>query len=155
MVACAQGLLGGVEDLLGPGRGVAQLRLLVIARTRRFEPAALFAEPAQHAFGLGDMLLLAGEVARSLRQPRLELGLPRLGAGLLALQRVALDAQAMQHRRARGLLVAQRLKLLGGLGLLAQRLAFGLGLLRDLAPSASWNAASSCSTWAHAPVQCR
>ena len=128
----AQGLLGGVKDLLGPGRGAAQLRLLAIARTRHGKTPALFAEPAQHAFGLGDMLLFAGEVAGGLRQPRLKLGLPRFGASLLTLQRVALDAQAMQHGRARGLLVPQRLQLLGGLGLLTQRLAFGLGVLRDL-----------------------
>ena len=128
----AQGLLGGFKDLLGPGRRFAQLRLLAIARACHGETPALLAKPAQHAFGLGDMLLLAGEVAGGLRQPRLELGLPRLGAGLLALQRIALDAQAMQHGRARSLLVAQRLEFLGRLGLLAQCLAFGLGVLRDL-----------------------
>jgi hypothetical protein len=75
------------------------------------------------------VLFLAGKVARGLRQPRFQLCLARLGAGLLALERIALDAQAMQHRGARRLLVAQGLKLLGGFGLLTQRLAFSLGLL--------------------------
>ncbi len=100
----------------------------MIARACRFEPAPFLAEPAQDALGFGDMLLLASEVAGGLREPRLELGLARLGAGLLALKRVALDAQPMQNGGARRLLVAQRLELLGRLGLLAQRLAFGLGL---------------------------
>ena len=102
----------------------------MVAGTCRPQSSRFLAKPAQDALGLGDMLLLAGKIARGLRQPRLELGLARLGARFLAFQRVALDAQAMQHGRARGLLVTQRLKLLGRLRLLAQRLALGLGLLR-------------------------
>src|SRR5262245_36528468 len=103
----------------------------MVARACRFEAALLLAETAQDALGLGDVLFLAGEVARSLREPGLELGLARLGARLFAVERVALDTQAMQNRRAGGFLVAQRLKLFGSLGLLAQCLALGLGLLGD------------------------
>ena len=121
------------ERACGASGGLAQLRFLNVARACRLEAASLLGKPAQHVFRLGDMLFLAGEVARGLRQPRLELRLARLGAGLLALERVALDAQAMQHRGARRLLVAQGLKLLCGLGLLPQSLAFGLGLLGDRA----------------------
>ena len=127
----AQCRLGGIERGLGLGGGGAQLRLFMVARACRFEAALLLAETAQDALGLGDVLLLPGKVARGLREPRLKLGLARLGARFFAVERVALDAQAMQHRRAGGLLVAQRLELLGGLGLLAQRLALGLGLLGD------------------------
>src|SRR5918996_4090806 len=76
------------------------------------------------------MLLLAGEVARGLREPRLKLRLTRLGARLLAIQRITLHAQTMQHGRAGSLLVAQGLKLFGGFRLMAKRFAFGLGLLR-------------------------
>src|SRR4029453_4957704 len=100
------------------------------ARARCGELAAFFAEPAQHAVGLGDMFLFTGEIARGLREPRLELRLACLGARLLALEGVALHAQAMQHGRARSFLVAKRLKLLSGFRLLAQRLAFRFGLLR-------------------------
>src|SRR5262249_32960976 len=92
--------------------------------------AAFFAEPAQHSVSLGDMLLLAGEIARGLCEPRLELRLARLGARLFALERVALDAQAVQHGGARSLFIAQRLKLFCGLRLLAQCLAFRFGFLR-------------------------
>ncbi len=102
----------------------------MVARALRFELARLFAEPAQHALGLGDMLFLAGEIARGLRQPRLELRLARHGARLFFFKRVALDIQPVQRRGALGFRVAQRLQLLGGLGLLTQRLALGLGLLR-------------------------
>ena len=111
--------------------GFAQLRFLNVARACRLEAASLLGKPTQHVLGLGDVLFLAGEVARGLRQPRLKLRLTRLGAGLFALERVALDAQAMQHRGTRRLLVAQGLKFLRGLGLLPQGLAFGLGLLGD------------------------
>ena len=88
-------------------------------------------DAAKLTFGFRDMLFLAGKVARGLRQPRLQLCLAGLGARFLAFQRIALDAQAMQHRGARRLLVAQRLKLLGGFGLLTQRLALSLGFLGD------------------------
>jgi hypothetical protein len=114
-----QSLLGGGERRLGLGGGRAQLRLFMVARACRFEAALLLAEAAQDALGLGDMLLFAGEIARGLREPGFELGLARLGAGLLAIERIALDAQAMQHRGAGRLLVAQGLELLGGLRLLA------------------------------------
>ena len=100
----------------------------MIARIRGLKPAAFFRQAAQHALGLGDMLFLAGKVAQSLRQSCLKLGLPRFGAGLLALQRIALHAQPVQHRRARCLFVAKRLQFLRGLSLLTQRLTFSLGL---------------------------
>ncbi len=102
----------------------------MVAGACRFELAPLLAKPAQDALGLGNVFLLAGKIARSLRQSCLELGLARFGARFLAFQRIALDAQAMQHGGARSLLVTQRLKLLGGFRLLAQRLALGLGFLR-------------------------
>ena len=115
----------------GESGRLAQLRFLNVARACRLEAASLLGKPTQHVLSLGDMLFLASEVARSLREPRLKLSLTRLGAGLLTLERVALDAQAMQHRGARRLLVAQGLKLLCGLCLLPQSLAFGLGFLGD------------------------
>src|SRR6476469_2109538 len=86
-------------------------------------------------FRLGNMLLLAGKVARGLREARLELCLARLSTGLLALKRVALDAQSVKDRGSGRLLVAQRLELFGGLGPLAQGLALSLGLLRYVAKS--------------------
>src|SRR5262249_48648949 len=129
----AQGGFGAGKRFCGTRSGFAKLRLLVRARACRGELAALLAEPAQHAVGFGDMLLLASEVARSLREPRLELGLSRLGARFLALERIALHAQAMEHCRTRGLLVAQRLELLRRLGLLSHGLALRRCLLRNRA----------------------
>jgi hypothetical protein len=52
------------------------------------------------------VLFLTGEVAGGLRQPRLELRLARLCAGFFAFQRIALDAQTVQHCRALGLRIA-------------------------------------------------
>src|SRR4029078_9699705 len=99
------------------------------ARACGGERVCFFAKPAQHSVGLTDMLLLAGEIARGLREPRLELRLARLGARLFALERVALDAQAMQDGGGRSLFISQRLKLFCGLRLLAQCLAFRFGFL--------------------------
>ncbi len=130
-VSRASSVLSSVSSWLSPKAVAAVLRGCFSSwelATARRRPSLV--EAAQHAFGLGDMLLLAGEIARGLSQTRLELRLAGLGARFLAFERVALDTQPMQYRGARRLLVAQRLKLLGGLGLLAQRLALGLGLLR-------------------------
>ncbi len=127
----AQRVLRGDTRLDCLGGGGAELRLLLVAFARCYELAAFLTQSAQHAFGLGDVFFLAGEVAGGLRQPRLQFRLAGLGPGLFALQRVPFHAQAVQHRRALGFRIAQRLELLGRFGLAPQGLAFSLGLFGD------------------------
>lgn len=53
----------GGQCFCGAGGCLAKLRLLMRTRARSGKLAAFFAEPTQHAVGLGDVLLLSSKVA--------------------------------------------------------------------------------------------
>ena len=75
------------------------------------------------------MLFFTGQVAGGVCKLCLQFRLPGLGPGFLALQRIPVDGEAMEHGRAGSLFVAQGLELSGRFGLEAQGLGFGSRLL--------------------------
>ena len=76
-------------------------------------------------------MVLALGVLLDLRKPRLQLRLALLRAGFLAVERVALHLDAVQHGRAGCLLLAERLQLVGDFGLRARDGGLRLRQLAD------------------------
>ena len=97
---------------LGAGPGLLPQRLFFLCELR------------QRGFGVGDQRALAGDVLAELREPPVELGEAFAGAGLLGVERVAGDQQALQRGGGAGFDLAER-RHAGG-GFLAALAGFGL-----------------------------
>ena len=98
-----------------------------------FDRLLLAVEAGQHLARLGDGMILALGILLDLLKPRLQLRLALRRALLLAVERVALHLDAVQHGRAGCLLLAERLQRIGVLGLHTQRRGLRL---RELAHGA-------------------
>ena len=119
--------LGGLEG--GVGRVVVGQRLLLEIGGEAGgvgERLGLGIEPRQRLLGLGDQRFLARQVAPELGDAAFELALAGRRALRLALQVVLLQLEAVQDGALGGLLLAQRLDLVGGLRLGDDGLGFGL-----------------------------
>ncbi len=93
------------------------------------ERGLLKIEPVQRRFGVGCEFALARQIGGKLLEPAVELLDALLGAGFLALERLARDDEPLQRRRRPGLGVAQRRQAGRDLGLarIGNRLLAGAG----------------------------
>ena len=119
-------LIQRVKRDIGPLR---YLRLRLGPVALRLDGLFLAVEPGKKLARLGDRGVFAFGVLLNLLVSRFQLGFPLLGAGLFAVERVAFNLNAVQDRRARGLLIAKRLQGVRRLCLATQRGRLGLGEL--------------------------
>ena len=121
----AEGLFRAPTHAVGGGDALVDAGAALGARLRLApERVLLLREPLERGLGVGDQRALARDVVLELREPAIELGDALLGAGLLGVERVAGDDQALQGGGGARFGLAQR-RHRGGRGLAALA---GLGL---------------------------
>ena len=123
----AEGFFRGADDAVGLGRAGIDAGAAFGAGPHFVAQRLFFlGELGQRGFGVGDQRAFARDVLLELREPAVELGQTLAGTGLLGVERVAGDEQALQRRGGARLGVAERRHAFGG------RLAALAGLgLRD------------------------
>ena len=130
----AEHALGGGQRRLGFRHALIDAAALLDARLDLFLQFGIFGvEPLQRDFGVGGLLLFAGDVGRELRQPPVELGDALLGALFLAVELLARIGQPLQPGGGAGFGLAQRRQFGGADRLDAGRFGLLAGALRHLA----------------------
>ena len=105
----AEGLFRGADDAIGLGGAGIDAGAALGAGPHLVAQRLFFlGKLRQRGFGVGDQRALARDVLLELRQPAVELGQALAGAGLLGVERVAGDQQALQRRGGARLGFAQR-----------------------------------------------
>ena len=105
----AKQALGGRKRGFGLRHALVDAAALLDARFDLFLQLGIFGvEPLECRVGVGGLLLFTRDVGGKLRQPAIEFGDAFLGAGLLAIKRLAGVGQALQACGGAGLGLAQR-----------------------------------------------